>query len=149
MYVNHYFMVAYPGCHDVIHLSVATGKKLPLFLDLTHVNPYSVKSNFRLDNLRCLSEVIESNFCSLHGFEYWLSSRKHKGVSQRISWFFLVVPSLISCFIVMFCLLVPVRHVLALLINLNVHRKTELFCHGCLAIVSQAKKKKLRFLYVG
>ena len=68
------------------------------------MNPYSVKSNFRLDNLRCFSELIESNFC-LRGFEYWLSSRKQKGISQRISWFFLVVPSLISCFIVMFCLL--------------------------------------------
>ena len=101
-------------------------KKLPLFLDLTHVNPYSVKSNFRVDNLRCFSKVIESNFC-LRGFEYWLSSRKHKGISHRISWFFLVVPSLISCLIVMFCLLVSVRHVLAVLISLNVHRKTELF----------------------
>ena len=63
--MNHYFMVAYPGCHDVIPLSVATGKKLPLFLDLTHVNPNSVKSNFRLNNLRYFSELIESNFCSL------------------------------------------------------------------------------------
>ena len=105
------------------------------------MNPYSVKSNFRLDNLRCFSEVNESNFCSLRGFECWLASRRHKGISQRISWFLLVVPSLISCFIVMFYLLVSVRHVLALLINLNVHRKTELFCHGYLAIVSQAKKR--------
>ena len=60
--MNHYLMVAYPGCHNVIPLSVATGKKLPLFLDLTHVNPYSVKSNFRLDNSRCFSEFLESNF---------------------------------------------------------------------------------------
>ena len=36
--MNPYFMVAYPGCHDVIPLSVVTGKKFPLILDLTHVN---------------------------------------------------------------------------------------------------------------
>ena len=60
--MNHYFMVAYPGCHDIIPLSVATGKKLPLFLDLTHVDPYSVKSNLRLNNLRSFSGVVESKF---------------------------------------------------------------------------------------
>ena len=64
--MTHYFMVAYPGCHDIIPLSVATGKKLPLFLDLTHVNPYSVKSNFRLNKLRSFSEVVESNFFVLY-----------------------------------------------------------------------------------
>ena len=67
--MNHYLMVAYPGCHDVIPLSVATGKKLPLFLDLTHVSPYSVKYNSWLDNSRCFSELLESNFCSLR----WIS----------------------------------------------------------------------------
>ena len=41
--MNHNFMVAYPGRHDVIPLSVATGKKLPLFLDLPHVNPFLSK----------------------------------------------------------------------------------------------------------
>ena len=30
MHVNHYFMVAYLGCHDVIPLSVATGKKITI-----------------------------------------------------------------------------------------------------------------------
>ena len=64
--MNHYFMVAYPGCHDIIPLSVATGKKLPLFLDLTHANPYSMKSNFRLNNLRSFSEVVESKFFVLY-----------------------------------------------------------------------------------
>ena len=106
--MNHNFMVAYPGCHDIIPLSVATDKKLPLFLDLTHVNPYSVKSNFRLNNLRSFSEVVESKFFVLYadlntGYHHANIREFH---IEFLAFFFLVMPSLISCFIVMFCLLV-------------------------------------------
>ena len=60
-----YKMDAYPGCHHhhiVNPLSVVTGKKLRLALDLTHVNPYQVKSKFKYDNLRCLSELLDQKF---------------------------------------------------------------------------------------
>ena len=56
---------AYPGCqhcHIVNPLSVITGKKLRLGLNLTHVNPYSVKPKFKYDNLRRLSEIFYQNF---------------------------------------------------------------------------------------
>ena len=73
-------------------------------------------------------------------------------ISQRISWFFLVVPSSISCFIVMCCLLVSVRHVLVLSNKSECSSDDRIISVMgvwlILTIVSQAKKK-LRFPYAG
>ena len=66
-------------------------------------------------------------------------------ISQRISWFFLVVPSSISCFIVMFCLLVSVRHVLVLSNKFECSSADRIISVMgvwlILTIVSQAKNK--------
>ena len=46
-------------------LSVAIGKKLPLVLDLRHVNPYVQHTASRYEDLRSLSEVFQQ------GFYFW------------------------------------------------------------------------------
>ena len=49
--------------HCVNPLSVAEGKKLHLVLDLSEVNRYLVKCNFRFEDLRSLAEVFQEGFC--------------------------------------------------------------------------------------
>ena len=48
-------------------LTVAEGKKLRLVIDLRHVNEYLVKPNFKYEDLRSLSQVIEEG----HWFFTW------------------------------------------------------------------------------
>ena len=49
--------------HCVNPLSVAEGKKLHLVLDLSEVNRYLVKCNFRFEDLLSLAEVFQEGFC--------------------------------------------------------------------------------------
>jgi hypothetical protein len=42
-------------------LSVAEGKKLRLVIDLRHVNEFLVKTKFKYEDLRSLSQVVEEN----------------------------------------------------------------------------------------
>ena len=42
-------------------LTVVEGKKLRLVIDLRHVNQFLVKTKFKYDDLRSLSQIVEEN----------------------------------------------------------------------------------------